>query len=84
MKSARPPGLTPPALRIVDDLLTAAPQAAAVTKALVAEAVEAPDTPAFRKRIANEAADHRRLPEATEGLASFAEKRPPAWYPDPG
>lgn len=68
--------------RIVDDLLMAAPEAVAMTKALVAEAVENPDTPSFRERIINEAAGRRRLPEAAEGTASFAEKRHPSWYPD--
>jgi methylglutaconyl-CoA hydratase len=67
--------------RIVDHLLRAAPGAAAMTKALVAEAAAAPDTPAFRERIVGEAASRRQLPEAAEGLASFAEKRMPAWYP---
>lgn len=67
------------AARIVDELLMAAPEAAAMTKALIAEAVETPDTPGFRERIAREAAARRNLPEAAEGLASFAEKRPAAW-----
>jgi methylglutaconyl-CoA hydratase len=68
------------AKRIVGDLLKAAPQAAAMTKSLIAEAVETPDTPDFRERIVSEAADRRRLAEAAEGLASFAEKRRPGWY----
>jgi methylglutaconyl-CoA hydratase len=68
------------AARIVDNLLMAAPEAAAMTKRLIAEAVDAPDTPGFRERIAIEAATRRRLPEAGEGLASFAEKRRPNWY----
>ncbi len=55
-----------------------------MTKALVAEVAEIPDTPGFRERIANEAAARRRLPEAAEGLASFAEKRRPKWYPAAG
>jgi methylglutaconyl-CoA hydratase len=71
------------AARIVDNLLMAAPEAVAMTKALVAEAVESPDTPGFRERIVNEAAGRRRLTEAAEGTASFAEKRHPRWYPDP-
>jgi methylglutaconyl-CoA hydratase len=69
------------AARIVDDLLMAAPEATAMTKALIAEAAGTPDTPGFRGRIAEEAAARRRLPEAAEGLASFAEKRRPDWYP---
>jgi methylglutaconyl-CoA hydratase len=69
------------AARLVDELLMAAPEAAAMTKALVAEAVEAPDTQVFRERLVGEAAARRRLAEAAEGLASFAEKRRPGWYP---
>lgn len=69
------------AARIVDELLQAAPEAAAMTKALLAEAGETPDTPGFRQRIVTEAAGRRRQPEAAEGLAAFAEKRRPGWYP---
>jgi methylglutaconyl-CoA hydratase len=69
------------AARIIDDLLMAAPEAVAMTKALLAEAVATPDTPEFGERIAGEAATRRRLSEAAEGLASFAAKRLPAWYP---
>jgi methylglutaconyl-CoA hydratase len=69
------------AAEIIDSLLMAAPEAAAMTKQLVAEAVETPDSRAFRERIVNEAAARRCSPEAAEGLASFAEKRRPAWYP---
>jgi methylglutaconyl-CoA hydratase len=67
--------------RIVDALLLAAPEATAMTKRLVAEAMAAPDTPAFLERIAAEGAERRRLAEAEEGLASFAERRKPRWYP---
>jgi methylglutaconyl-CoA hydratase len=68
--------------RIVEHILLAAPEAAAMTKRLIGEAVEAPDTPAFRNRIIAEAAARRLLPEAAEGLLSFAEKRKPNWYPE--
>jgi methylglutaconyl-CoA hydratase len=67
--------------RVVDALLMAAPEAAEMTKRLVAEAVETPVTRAFEERIAAEGADRRRLPEAEEGLQSFADKRKPHWYP---
>jgi methylglutaconyl-CoA hydratase len=67
--------------RVVENILMAAPEAVAMTKRLVAEAVETPDRPAFRDRIVAEAASRRRLPEAAEGLLSFAEKRAPGWYP---
>jgi methylglutaconyl-CoA hydratase len=70
------------AARIVDELLQGAPEAAAMTKTLLAEAGETQDTPGFRERIVNEAAGRRRLPEAAEGLAAFAEKRRPGWYPE--
>jgi methylglutaconyl-CoA hydratase len=68
------------AANIIDQILRAAPEAVAMTKALLAEAAASADTPAFRARIAEEAAVRRRLPEAAEGFASFAEKRHPAWY----
>ena len=48
--------------------------------ALIAEAIDTPDAPALPERIVNEAAS-RRLPEAAEGLASFAGKRRPSWCP---
>lgn len=67
--------------RVVENILMAAPEAVAMTKRLVAEAVETPDKPGFRDRIVTEAASRRRLPEAAEGLLSFAEKRAPGWYP---
>jgi methylglutaconyl-CoA hydratase len=69
------------AARVVENILMAAPEAVAMTKRLVAEAVSTPDTPAFRDRIVSEAASRRRLAEAAEGLLSFAEKRAPGWYP---
>ena len=71
------------AAEIVESLLAAAPEAAAMTKQLIAEAVETPDSQAFRERIVSEAAARRYSPEAAEGLASFAERRRPAWYRTP-
>ncbi len=68
------------AARTIDHLLRAAPDAVAMTKALIAEAVVSTDTPSFRARIAEEAAARRRLSEAAEGFTAFAEKRHPAWY----
>jgi methylglutaconyl-CoA hydratase len=68
--------------RIVDALLMAAPEATAMTKRLIAESIAAPMTRAFAERIAAEGAERRRLPEAAEGLTSFAERRKPGWYPD--
>jgi len=71
------------AAEAVENLLMAAPEAAAMTKQLIAEAVETPDSRAFHERIVSEAAARRYSPEAAEGLASFAEKRRPAWYRPP-
>jgi methylglutaconyl-CoA hydratase len=60
--------LTTASARIVENILMAAPEAVAMTKLLVAEAVETPNTPVFRERIITEAASRRRLREAAEGL----------------
>src|SRR3954466_8162947 len=67
--------------RVVEHLLLAGPEAVAITKGLIAEAVETPFTAGFRDRIVAEATGRRRSDEATEGLASFREKRNPGWYP---
>jgi methylglutaconyl-CoA hydratase len=66
---------------VVEAILMAAPEAVAMTKQIIAETIATPDTAAFRDRIITEAASRRRLPEAEEGLSSFAEKRAPRWYP---
>jgi len=65
---------------VVDALLRSGPQAVAVTKRLIAESAETAFTASFHDRIVDEAAARRRSAEAEEGLASFAEKRPPNWY----
>jgi methylglutaconyl-CoA hydratase len=67
--------------RFVEHLLLAGPEAVAITKKLIVEAVETPFAAAFHDRIVEEAALRRRTPEAAEGLASFREKRNPSWYP---
>ena len=69
------------AARFVEHLLLAGPGAVAITKQLIAEAVETPFAGVFHDRIIEEAALRRRTPEAAEGLASFREKRNPSWYP---
>jgi methylglutaconyl-CoA hydratase len=69
--------------RFVEHLLMAGPEAVAITKQLIAEAVETPFAGAFHDRIVEEAASRRRSQEAAEGLASFREKRKPRWYPEP-
>lgn len=68
--------------RYVDHILMAGPEAVAITKRLIGEAVETPFLGAFHDRIVAEAAARRRSRETEEGLASFAEKRKPRWYPD--
>ena len=70
------------AARLVDHILMAGPEAVAITKRLIAEAVETPFTTDFHDRIVAEAAGRRRSLEAEEGLGSFAEKRKPRWYPE--
>jgi len=69
--------------RVVEHLLLAGPEAVAITKLLIEEAVGTPFTAEFRDRLVEEAAARRRTPEAAEGLASFREKRKPRWYSKP-
>jgi methylglutaconyl-CoA hydratase len=75
-------GLDAAAAPLIENLLLAAPEAVAVTKRLLHDCAAAPADPAaLADRLAREAADRRRSPEAAEGLASFFEKRRPRWYP---
>jgi methylglutaconyl-CoA hydratase len=66
---------------VIEALLTAAPEATATTKALIEESLLHDGEPHFSDALAQEGASRRRMPEAAEGLASFAEKRLPNWYP---
>lgn len=67
--------------RIVDALLMNAPGATTATKLRALRVAGAlVDDAVFRELVSEHAATRRRA-EAAEGLASFAEKRPPAWYP---
>ena len=66
---------------VIEALLTAAPEATATAKALIEESLLNDGEPHFNDAIAQEAAERRLMPEAAEGLASFAEKRLPSWYP---
>jgi methylglutaconyl-CoA hydratase len=67
--------------RMVGQLLQNAPEANAQTKAVALEfAWGAPGEALFERLVAQHAAK-RRSPEAAEGLASFAEKRPARWFP---
>jgi methylglutaconyl-CoA hydratase len=76
-----PDRLDDAAAPIIDALLMAAPEATATTKALIEESMLHDGEPHFSDALAEEAASRRLLPEAAEGLASFAEKRLPSWYP---
>ncbi len=77
-------GLDAAAAPIVEGILMAAPEAVAVTRRLVRQAAGTATSPEFRETLAVEAASRRHSAEAREGLASFAEKRKPAWYPGQG
>jgi methylglutaconyl-CoA hydratase len=74
-------GLDAAAAPLIEGVLMAAPEATAVTKRLVRATAGADTTPEFRETLAVEAAARRHSDEAREGLASFAEKRKPSWYP---
>jgi len=77
-------GLDEAAAPLIEGVLMAAPEAVAVTKRLVRETAGSDTTPEFRDMLAREAAARRHAAEAREGLASFAEKRKPSWYPGEG
>ena len=79
-----PGGLDEAAAPIVEGILMAAPDAVAATKRLVRTAAGLATTAEFRDTLALEAATRRHAAEAREGLASFAEKRKPRWYPGGG
>jgi methylglutaconyl-CoA hydratase len=67
--------------RVVDQLLQNAPEANAITKKRALQfAFGSPSGEVFQE-VVKEHAEKRRSAEATEGLASFAEKRPAKWYP---
>ncbi len=74
-------GLAEAGARIVDAVLMNAPRATAATKLrALAAATAFVDDGALRDLI-DEHARTRQQDEAREGLASFREKRKPAWYP---
>ena len=66
--------------RIVDQLLQNAPEASAQTKAVAIEHAWGNVTTQGFNRLIEQHAAKRRSAEAAEGLASFREKRPAAWY----
>ncbi|MBE0620630.1 MAG: enoyl-CoA hydratase/isomerase family protein [Burkholderiales bacterium] len=67
--------------RIVDGLLMNAPNATAATKLWSLRVAGAIVEDALFAELVHEHASARQLAEAVEGLASFREKRKPAWYP---
>ena len=73
-------GLDAAAAPIVDAILRAGPEAAAATKRLTLETAAQMIPDDLVERLVDVAARHRASPEAAEGLASFLEKRNPAWY----
>ena len=66
---------------VVEAILTNAPEATARTQELIEESLLGDGEPGFGEAMAREGAERRHMPEAHEGLASFAEKRLPSWYP---
>lgn len=76
-------GLDSAAAPVIDALLMSAPEATAQTKrrALIEAGLMLSDEH-FEALVVEHAAK-RQTGEAVEGLASFLEKRPPAWYPGP-
>jgi methylglutaconyl-CoA hydratase len=67
---------------MLDTLLGGSPQAQRATKALLAEVARDPDSKATREHTCRVIAELRVSAEGQEGLASFFEKRRPAWKPD--
>jgi methylglutaconyl-CoA hydratase len=66
--------------KVVDRLLQNAPEANAQTKAVALEHAWGDVTTQGFSRLIEQHAAKRRSAEAAEGLASFREKRPAAWY----
>ncbi len=67
--------------RIVEAVLMNAPGATTATKLRTLAAARSFVDDGELRDLIDEHARTRRLPEATEGLASFREKRKPKWYP---
>ncbi|QTF90902.1 enoyl-CoA hydratase-related protein [Halomonas sp. BM-2019] len=67
---------------MLDTLLVTSPQASRATKALLAEVARAPDSDTTRERTCWVISQLRVSAEGQEGLASFFEKRRPAWIID--
>ncbi|BBK35384.1 enoyl-CoA hydratase [Allostella sp. ATCC 35155] len=73
-------GLDAAAAPIVDAILRAGPEAVAATKRLTLEMAGQMIPDDQVEQLVDVAARHRASAEAAEGLASFLEKRNPAWY----
>ncbi len=67
---------------MLDTLLAGSPQAQRATKALLAEVAREPDSKATREHTCRVISELRVSAEGQEGLASFFEKRRPAWTND--
>ncbi|SKA06591.1 methylglutaconyl-CoA hydratase [Enhydrobacter aerosaccus] len=67
--------------KIVDAILMNAPAATTATKLRTLASADAFVDDGEMRDLIQEHARTRQLAEATEGLASFKEKRKPAWYP---
>ncbi|PXX99379.1 enoyl-CoA hydratase-related protein [Halomonas sp. LBP4] len=67
---------------MIETLLAGSPQAQRATKALLAEVAREPDADATRERTCWVISELRVSAEGQEGLASFFEKRHPAWASD--
>ena len=66
---------------IIEDLLLAAPVATAETKKATLKDAGLLVTDDYFEELVSSHAAKRQTDEAMEGLASFAEKRNPSWYP---
>ncbi|TFH87264.1 enoyl-CoA hydratase/isomerase family protein [Billgrantia azerbaijanica] len=64
---------------MLDTLLAGSPQAQRATKALLAEVAREPDSETTREHTCRVISELRVSAEGQEGLASFFEKRRPAW-----
>lgn len=76
-----PGSLDDAAAPLIDGLLRSAPEATSRTKALIEASIGSNGAAGFAEELAAEGARGRLMPEAVEGLASFAEKRAAKWCP---
>jgi methylglutaconyl-CoA hydratase len=76
-----PGGLDAAAAPVIDGLLRSGPQASAISKRSARACAGAIVSDARFEQLVEEHARRRRSAEAAEGLAAFAQRRPPAWAP---